>query len=83
VEWLRVLTWLYNVVLHVTEDLELRTLMYRLLSGTTKQQTGENCTWRSFVICTARCYTVDEIGGHIARMGKKSYSCRDWVDGEL
>lgn len=55
-DWLRVLTWLYNVVLHMGEDDKLRTLEYRVLRGTTEQQTGENCTRRSFVICTARCY---------------------------
>ena len=70
-EWLRVVTWLHNVVLHVTEDLELRTLSYRALGGTTERQTGENCTWRGFVICTARCYTVGEIGGTYSTYGRE------------
>jgi hypothetical protein len=56
VDWLRVLTWLYNVVLHVWEDHKLRTLDCGVVRGTTEQQTRENCTWRSFVICTARFY---------------------------
>jgi hypothetical protein len=57
VDWLRVLTWLYNVVLHVGEDHKLRTLKYGVLRGTTEKQTRENCTWRSFVICTASYYS--------------------------
>jgi hypothetical protein len=35
VDWLRVLAWLYNLVLHVREDHKLRTLEYRVLRGTT------------------------------------------------
>jgi hypothetical protein len=71
VDWLWDLTWLYNVVLHVGEDDKLKTLEYRVLRGTTEQQTGENCTRSSFVICMPGVITVGEIGATCSTYGRE------------